>query len=82
MKKITVSVDEETYRSAKEWAAVRKTSVSALVREYLNSLPQSSTSLPKKTLSEIVADIHARGGRISVSDNLSREELYDPHALR
>ena len=74
MKNITVSVDEETYRSAKEWATIRGTSVSALVREYLNALPQSSTNLPKKTLGEIVADIHARGGRISVSDNLSRKE--------
>ena len=82
MKKITVSVDEETHRSAKEWAAKRGTSVSALVREYLNTLPQRSSGPPKKTLSEIVADIRARGGRISVSDNVSREELYDRDALR
>jgi hypothetical protein len=82
MKKITVSVDEETHRSAKEWAAKRGTPVSALVREYLNNLPQISLDPPKKTLSEIVADIRARGGRISVSDNLSREELYNRNALR
>lgn len=82
MKKITVSVDEETHRSAKEWTAKRGTPVSALVREYLNNLPQISPDPPKKTLSEIVADIHARGGRISVSDNLSREELYNRNALR
>ena len=82
MKKITVSVEDETYRSAKEWAAKRETSVSALVREYLNSLPQRSPDPPTKSLSEIVADIRARGGRISVSDNVSREELYDRDALR
>ncbi len=82
MKDITVSVDDETYRSAKEWAAIRRTSVSALVREYLNALPQRSANLPKKTLGEIVADIHARGGRIGVSDNLSREELHDRNVFR
>ena len=82
MKKITVSVDEETHRSAKEWAARRGMSVSALVREFLNNLPQRAPEPPKKTLSEIVADIRARGGRISVSDNVSREELYDRDALR
>ena len=82
MKKITVSVEDETYRSAKEWAAKRETSVSALVREYLNSLPQRFPDPPTKSLSEIIADIRARGGRISVSDNVSREELYDRDALR
>ena len=37
MKKITVSVDEETYRLARIRAAELGTSVSALVRDYLKS---------------------------------------------
>ena len=82
MKNITLSVDEETYRSAKEWAAIRGTSVSALVREFLNSLPQRASEPPKKTLSEVIADIHARGGRLSSADNLPREKLYDRDAFR
>lgn len=82
MKKITVSVDDETHRSAKEWAAKRGMSVSALVREYLNNLPQRVPGSPEKTLSEVIADICSRGGRISVSDNVRREELYDRDALR
>ena len=82
MKNITVSVDEETYRAAKEWASKRGTSVSALVREYLNNLPQRDPGPPGKTLSEVVADLRARGVRLSVSDNVSREELYDRDALR
>ena len=82
MKNITVSVDEETYRSAKEWATKRGTSVSALVREYLENLPQRSTNLSEKTLSEVIADLRSRGVRLSVSDNVSREELYDRDALR
>lgn len=39
MKNITVSVDDETYRLARVKAAERGTSVSAMVREYLNSVP-------------------------------------------
>jgi hypothetical protein len=38
MKNITVSIDEETYRRARVAAAERDTSVSRLVREYLESL--------------------------------------------
>ena len=38
MKKITISVDEETYRLARIRAAELDTSVSALVRDYLKSL--------------------------------------------
>ena len=82
MKNITVSVDEETYCRAEEWAARRGLSVSALVKEYLNNLPQRSPSPPSKTLSEVIADIRAKGIKLSVSENVSREELYDRDALR
>ena len=82
MKKITVSVDEETHRSAKEWAAKRGMSVSALVREYLNNLPQRTPEPPERTLSEVIEAIFARGGGIDPSENLPREELYDRNAFR
>lgn len=82
MKKITVSVDEETHRSAKEWASKRGMSVSALVREYLNNLPRRSPGPPEKTLSEVIADIRAKGGSLRSADNVSREELHDRDALR
>ncbi len=82
MKDITVSVDEESYRLAEEWAAKRGTSVSALVREYLNSLTKRSLKRSERTLSEVIVDIRARGGGIDPSENLTREELYDRNALR
>ena len=82
MKKITVSVDEETHRSAKEWAAKRGMSVSALVREYLNNLPQRAPGPPERTLSEVIADIRARGGGLRSADNLTRDELHDRNAFR
>jgi hypothetical protein len=39
MKNITVSVDDETYRRARLWAADRETSVSAIVKCILVTLP-------------------------------------------
>ena len=82
MKKITISVDDETHRLAKEWAARRGMSVSALVREYFSGLPRKYPEHPKRTLSEIIAEIRARGGGIDPSENLTRDELYDRNALR
>ena len=82
MKKITVSVDEETHRSAKEWAAKRGMSVSALVREYLNNLPQRAPGPPEKTLDEVIEAIFARGGGLDPRENLTREELHDRNAFR
>ena len=61
MKNITVSVDEDTYRSAKELAAERGTSVSALVREYLNGLTRAPLQRSGRTFGEVIADIRARG---------------------
>ena len=82
MKRITVSVDEETYRLAEDWAKIRGISVNELVCEYLNNLPKRSHAPPKKTLGEIAEDFRAKGIWISVSENVSREELYDRDALR
>ena len=88
MKNITVAVDDETYRLAGIKAAENGTSVSAMVRDYLNSLTKGSTQAPDsaqaplRSLSEIIADIRARGGGLHSSDNLTREELHDRNALR
>ena len=82
MKKITVSVDEETHRSAKEWAAKRGMSVSALVREYLNNLPRRVPGPPEKTLDEVIEAIFARGGGLDPRENLTRDELHDRNAFR
>jgi hypothetical protein len=39
MRNITVSVSDETYRQARVWAAQRDTSVSAIVKYLLQTLP-------------------------------------------
>jgi|SRR5580658_9372697 hypothetical protein len=44
MKNITVSIDDDTWRRARLWAANRDTSVSAIVRCILTSLPARGAS--------------------------------------
>ncbi len=101
MKNITVSVDEETHRLARIRAAELDTSVSALVREFLHRLAGSDvkgtsadeqraeTDLQRRRrlLDEFFADFDAQGAGLGMSQNLTREELYDeaingPSALR
>jgi len=52
MKNITVTVHDETYLQARVWAAWHGTSVSALVRQFLESLDESPSlgfDLPAST---------------------------------
>ena len=91
MKNITVSVDEETHRLARIWAAQMDTSVSALVRNYLRSVAlgqkqeanavasriETAWERRNRLLSEVRADFDARGVGLQNSDNLPREALYD-----
>jgi hypothetical protein len=44
MKNITVTVQDETYREARVWAAKQSTTVSAQVRRFLESLHEPSFS--------------------------------------
>ena len=95
MKNITVSIDEHTHRQARIRAAELGTSVSALVRNFLNRLvakpleekvteEELETPLERRRrlLREVFADFDARGIGIRMSENISRDELYDRDALR
>ena len=87
MRNITVSVDEETYRLARVRAAESDTSVSALVREFLEELVHGETREERfarleRLQDEVFAEIKARGGGLRAADNLSRDELYDRDAFR
>jgi hypothetical protein len=42
MRNITVTVTDDLYRLARIWAALHNTTVSALVREFLENLPDFS----------------------------------------
>jgi len=76
MKNITVSVDEDTYRRARIKAAERDTSVSALVREYLNSLAREESEFERLKREEKELRKQIPPG-FSAADRLPRDELYD-----
>lgn len=90
-KNITVSVDEQTHRKARIFAAEKGTSVSALVREYLQNLSsQPSTRYPephgdqlegvanrRENLRNLLAEWKTKGIGLDSSENLTREELYE-----
>ena len=74
MKKITVTVDDETYRRARIKAAERDTSISALVKRFLTELAvgESDTERLKReerALRERIATFRA-------ADRMPREDLH------
>lgn len=80
MKNITVSVPDEVYRRARIRAAERGTSVSGLVREFLQRLEEGDAEFERRRRlqDEVVKSL----GRFRGSDRLRRDELYDRDALR
>ena len=91
MRNITVSIDEETYRLARIRAAELGTSVSALVRDYLKSLvadraggtadngpvTEPEAERRRELMRQVFQDFESSGVGLRMSENLTREELYD-----
>jgi hypothetical protein len=75
MKNITLSIDDDTYRLARIAAAKRSTTVSALVRDYLQSVARSADESTEATESLFKALDRARGFR--ASDRMSRERAHE-----
>ncbi len=94
MRRITVSVDDETYDSGRSYAAEQGTSVTALVRGFLERLAQwqvpegsgkdteTNRDLRERMLREVLEDIRATRPRFGGSENLPREALHDRDASR
>ncbi len=96
MRNITVSVDENTYRRSRIRAAELDTSVSALVRGFLERLvrdradgrgeqgPGAETERERRgrLLNEVFEDICRTRSAFKASDNLVRDALYDRDAIR
>ncbi|CAA6690293.1 MULTISPECIES: DUF6364 family protein [unclassified Lentimonas] len=81
MKNITLKVDDATYRKARIRAAEQGTSVSAMVRDFLNNQPSANDSHENRrtealealyTLAESQADYNAKP-----VTPLKRDEIYD-----
>ena len=75
MRNITVSVEDEVYTRARVAAAAKDTSVSALVRTYLQQLASQETEIERMKREE--REIRGRITNFSVSENISREELHN-----
>lgn len=74
MKNITLSVDDDTYRLARIAAAERDTTVSGLVRAYLQQLT-SRSGLPDQQAADLFAALD-RAVSNRASDRLSHEEAH------
>ena len=71
---ISVTVDDETYKRARVAAAERDTSVSALVKAYLEQLASHETEIERLKRQE--REIRRRMAAFNASDRLSREDLH------
>ena len=74
MRNITVAVDDETYRRARVAAAERDTSVSALVKAYLEQLASHETEIERLKRQE--REIRSQIAAFTAADRLSREDLH------
>lgn len=74
MKNITVSVDDGTYRRARMKAAEQDTSVSALVKQFLNQLAREESEAERLKREE--AELRASIRSFRASDRLSRDDIH------
>ena len=84
MKNITVSVDDDLYYRARVRAAERRTTVSALVRGFLELVAgeEGDFSRLQRQQNELIARIRAEHPGFSAEDRLSRAEAHERHAVR
>lgn len=75
MKNITVSVSDDTYRTARIRAAELGKSLSALVAEYLNSLSEREAEFSRLEAKQQAVQNEIR--RFSARDRLSRDDVHD-----
>ncbi len=80
MKNITLKVDDATYRKARIRAAEAGTSVSAMVRDFLNREEDADTARQTRRIQAmealyVLACQRGESGRAPV-EPLSREEIY------
>ncbi len=84
MKNITVSVDEEIYHKARVHAAQQRTSLSALVRSFLEDLVDGDSDFAtrQREQNELIARIRVEHQGFSAGDRLARGDSHDRDALR
>jgi hypothetical protein len=79
VKNITVSLPDDVYRRARMTAASRDTSVSALVREFLEALDAEGDFARRVKLErEVLASVK----RFRAGDRLKRDTIHERRAVR
>jgi hypothetical protein len=81
VKNVTLSLDDQTWKSARIAAAERGVSLSALVREYLKSL-RPSQETHEEHVRRMFAAMDAVKSRFGAGTRLSRDEVHDRKRLR
>jgi hypothetical protein len=74
VRNITVSLPDEVYRKARIKAAERNTSLSAMVKQFLESLAEDEGEFKK--LERLQEESYDEIERFRASHRLTREELY------
>jgi len=80
MKNITVSIDDDTYRRARVRAAEQDTSVSALVREFLQHVAAGESETESLKRQERM--LRQQVKNFSGDNRLSRDEIHGRSASR
>ena len=91
MKNISVSVDDDTHRRLRIMAAEQGTSVSAMIRDHMlrvingqgqGNMGETEPERRRRRLAEVTEEFQRSGVGISMTDNLTREEMYQGRASR
>lgn len=79
MKNITITVDDETYRQARIFAAEQNITVTALVRDYLTSLSLQKKDQHHEDVQKLLTVLeHVRSNsHYSAMNRLNRDDVYD-----
>lgn len=79
MKNITVSVEDEVYHRARVSAAEQRTSVSALVKRFLEEVAGEETGQDRmrRLENETMERIRERGGIYAAGERLTRDEVHE-----
>lgn len=80
MKNITVSVSDDIYRRARIRAAELDTSVSALVRDFLEQVTEKESEFERRR--RLQQEVLASIGQFRAGDRLSRDEAHERRAVR
>ena len=78
MKNITVSVNDDLYHRARVKAAEKRTTVSAMVRTFLEQATNEESEFERlrRQQNEVIARIRAKNPQFSAADRLSRDEVH------